>query len=179
MNGEPFHGSPFLLSKYLESVLPLYCCFTYRWFPFQKNENSPQGSHNNPGLQNDMNTNFSRSAPVEQSKAGTMFRHGATLALSLVALGLAGCGHSEGDKIVNRWFGLDGSRSWTWPRLPGAFHGSGCTLASGIAALLAQGYTMAQALDGAQAYCHDALAQAYSVAAGQAIPDRYRAKRNL
>ncbi len=88
-------------------------------------------------------------------------------------------GHSEGDKIVNRWFGLDGSRSWTWPRLPGAFHGSGCTLASGIAALLAQGYTMAQALDGAQAYCHDALAQAYSVAAGQAIPDRYRAKRNL
>ncbi len=87
-------------------------------------------------------------------------------------------GHGEGDKIINRWFGRDGSRSWNWPRLAGSFHGSGCTLASAIAALLAQGQSMAQALDGAQAYCHDALAQAYSIAPGQSIPNRYAAKRN-
>lgn len=88
-------------------------------------------------------------------------------------------GHSEGGKVVNRWFGLDGSRSWTWPRLAGSFHGSGCTLASSIAALLAQGQGMAQALDGAQAYCHDALARAYSIAPGQSMPNRFDAKRNL
>lgn len=88
-------------------------------------------------------------------------------------------GHGEGDKVINRWFGLDGSRSWSWPRLPGAFHGSGCTLASGIAALLAQGLGMAQALDGAQAYCHDALARAYSIAEGQSMPNRLDAKRSL
>jgi hydroxymethylpyrimidine/phosphomethylpyrimidine kinase len=87
-------------------------------------------------------------------------------------------GHGEGDKVTNRWFGLDGSRSWSWPRLPGAFHGSGCTLASGIAALLAQGQTMAQALDGGQAYCQVTLERAYAIAQGQLIPNRYGAKRN-
>lgn len=87
-------------------------------------------------------------------------------------------GHGEGDKVINRWFGLDGSRSWSWPRLPGAFHGSGCTLASGIAALLAQGQTMAQALDGGQAYCQDTLERAYAIAQGQLIPNRYGTKRN-
>ena len=86
-------------------------------------------------------------------------------------------GHGGGDKVVNRWFGMDGSRSWSWPRLPGAFHGSGCTLASGIAALLAQGQDMGQALDGAQAWCQDALAHAYLIADGQSIPNRYAAKR--
>jgi hydroxymethylpyrimidine/phosphomethylpyrimidine kinase len=87
-------------------------------------------------------------------------------------------GHAQGDKVTNRWFGLDGSRSWSWPRLPGAFHGSGCTLASSIAALLAQRQGMAQALDGGQAYCQDALERAYAIAAGQSIPNRYSAKRN-
>lgn len=87
-------------------------------------------------------------------------------------------GHGESDKVVNRWFGKDGSRSWSWPRLAGGFHGSGCTLASAIAALLAQGQGMAQALDGGQAYCQDALARAYPIAQGQLIPNRYAAKRN-
>lgn len=87
-------------------------------------------------------------------------------------------GHGEGEKVTNRWFGEDGSRSWNWPRLPGAFHGSGCTLASSIAALLAQGQSMGQALDGAQAYCHDTLARAYAIAEGQLIPNRFGAKRN-
>lgn len=86
-------------------------------------------------------------------------------------------GHAQGDKVTNRWFGLDGSRSWSWPRLPGAFHGSGCTLASGIAALLAQGQSMAQALDGGQAYCQAALERAYAIAEGQSIPNRYAAKK--
>jgi hydroxymethylpyrimidine/phosphomethylpyrimidine kinase len=86
-------------------------------------------------------------------------------------------GHATDSKVVNRWFGVDGSRSWSWPRLPGGFHGSGCTLASAIAALLAQGKAMEQALEAGQSYCHDALAQAYSIAPGQSIPNRSPARK--
>jgi hydroxymethylpyrimidine/phosphomethylpyrimidine kinase len=86
-------------------------------------------------------------------------------------------GHAADAKVVNRWFGKDGSRSWSWQRLPGAFHGSGCTLASAIAALLAQGKSMEQALEAGQAFCHEALAQAYSIAPGQSIPNRSHARK--
>jgi hydroxymethylpyrimidine/phosphomethylpyrimidine kinase len=85
-------------------------------------------------------------------------------------------GHGSGDTVVNRWFapsaGQDGSRDWCWPRLAGQFHGSGCTLAAAIAARLALGESMEQALDGAQAYCHGALVQSYAIAPGQRIPLR-------
>lgn len=82
-------------------------------------------------------------------------------------------GHGDGDSVVNRWFDGDGGeRAWRWPRLPGAFHGSGCTLASAIAARLASGQPLAQALDGAQTYCHAALAGAYAIAPGQLMPQR-------
>ncbi|WP_183680383.1 MULTISPECIES: hydroxymethylpyrimidine/phosphomethylpyrimidine kinase [unclassified Janthinobacterium] len=82
-------------------------------------------------------------------------------------------GHGEGEVVVNRWFeGGAMCRAWAWPRLPGEFHGSGCTLAAAIAARLAQGQAMDDALDGAQSYCHAALAGAYAVAAGQAMPQR-------
>ena len=83
-------------------------------------------------------------------------------------------GHGDGDEVVNRWFGSDASvdRDWRWPRLPGQFHGSGCTLAAAIAARLAQGDAMEPALANAQAYCHQALAQSYAIAPGQRIPLR-------
>lgn len=82
-------------------------------------------------------------------------------------------GHGEGSDIVNRWFGAAGEgRTWQWPRLPGEFHGSGCTLAASLAARLALGEAMPAALAAAQAYCHAALAQAYAVAPGQLMPQR-------
>ena len=59
-----------------------------------------------------------------------------------------------------------------WPRLRGEFHGSGCTLASSIAARLALGDTMAQALELGQRYCDRTLAHAYAIAPGQRIPRR-------
>lgn len=83
-------------------------------------------------------------------------------------------GHGEGETIINRWFDADGEeREWRWPRLPGEFHGSGCTLASAIAARLAQGMPPQAALDGAQRYCHAALAGAYAIAPGQLMPQRF------
>lgn len=75
-------------------------------------------------------------------------------------------------KVINRWFAQGVIRSWTWPRLPGAFHGTGCTLASAIAALLASGQAMGDAIDLAQGYCHQALESAYTIADGQQIPNR-------
>ena len=82
-------------------------------------------------------------------------------------------GHGEGEMVVNRWLDADGGqRAWRWPRLPGEFHGSGCTLASAIAARLALGGPMSAVLAGAQAYCHAALARAYAVAPGQLMPQR-------
>jgi hydroxymethylpyrimidine/phosphomethylpyrimidine kinase len=81
-------------------------------------------------------------------------------------------GHGIGDEIINRWASAEGTRAWRWPRLPGAFHGSGCTLASSIAARLALGDGMAQALEHAQRYCNQALADSYVIAPGQRIPRR-------
>lgn len=88
-------------------------------------------------------------------------------------------GHGSGAQVVNWWFGGAGAGmdfnatwSWHWPRLPGAFHGSGCTLAAACAALLALGLSRRAALTQAQAYCHQTLANAYAVADGQRIPNR-------
>ena len=82
-------------------------------------------------------------------------------------------GHGDGDTVVNTWFSAGESRAWAWPRLPGEFHGSGCTLAAAIAARLALGEAPALAFENAQAYCHRALAESFAIAPGQRIPQRF------
>jgi hydroxymethylpyrimidine/phosphomethylpyrimidine kinase len=81
-------------------------------------------------------------------------------------------GHGNGSEVVNRWTSVEGAREWRWPRLPGEFHGSGCTLASAIAARLALGEGIAQALENGQRYCNQSLADSYAIAPGQRIPRR-------
>jgi hydroxymethylpyrimidine/phosphomethylpyrimidine kinase len=76
-------------------------------------------------------------------------------------------GHEEGsDVVINRWLGPDRQQNWSWPRL------AGCTRAAALAALLALGNTMAQALAKAQGYTQRALAASYAIAPGQRIPQR-------
>jgi hydroxymethylpyrimidine/phosphomethylpyrimidine kinase len=100
-----------------------------------------------------------------------------------MVISAAGCpnvlvtgGHAKGDEVVNRWVSKTGMhntvKEWRWPRLPGEFHGSGCTLAAAIAARLALGEPMEQALENAQRYCNQALADSYVIAPGQRIPRR-------
>lgn len=81
-------------------------------------------------------------------------------------------GHGAEVHVINRWYTDGASRSWSWPRLPGAFHGSGCTLAGAIAGALACGLPMEAALDVAQEFCHRALEQSFAIATGQRIPNR-------
>jgi hydroxymethylpyrimidine/phosphomethylpyrimidine kinase len=83
-------------------------------------------------------------------------------------------GHSDDAKqVVNHWFARDAVNSWAWERLNGSFHGSGCTLASLFAGLLAQGREMGETLEKGQKICQKMLAESYAIAEGQRIPNRH------
>ncbi|MFA5941300.1 MAG: hydroxymethylpyrimidine/phosphomethylpyrimidine kinase [Sinimarinibacterium sp.] len=75
--------------------------------------------------------------------------------------------------VVNGWYRPDAPpQLYRWPRLPGGFHGAGCTLAAALAARLALGEDMATALQQAQAYVHGCLERALSIGHGRRIPNR-------
>jgi len=76
-------------------------------------------------------------------------------------------------QVVNTLYGKSGvERTDTWPRLPGQYHGSGCTLASAIAAMLANGLDLSDAVREAQEYTWQTLRRAFRPGMGQHIPDR-------
>ncbi|HFC91453.1 MAG TPA: hydroxymethylpyrimidine/phosphomethylpyrimidine kinase [Leucothrix mucor] len=60
----------------------------------------------------------------------------------------------------------------SWSRLPDVYHGSGCTLASAIAAGVANGLSLIDSVEVAQQYTWDSLSQARKVGGGQLIPLR-------
>ena len=81
--------------------------------------------------------------------------------------------HDGTREIVNTLYGKGGVvRTDTWARLPGPFNGAGCTLASAIAAMLANGLELADAVREAQDYTWNALRKAYRPGMGQFLPDR-------
>jgi hydroxymethylpyrimidine/phosphomethylpyrimidine kinase len=62
---------------------------------------------------------------------------------------------------------------FTWSRLPHQYHGSGCTLAAAIAALLAHGKAPRAAVEGAQRFTFEALRRAFRPGSGQHVPHRF------
>ena len=81
--------------------------------------------------------------------------------------------HEPTPQVVNTLYGKSGVvRSDSWQRLPGNYHGSGCTLASAIAAMLANGLDLAEAVREAQDYTWHTLQKAYRPGMGQFLPDR-------
>jgi hydroxymethylpyrimidine/phosphomethylpyrimidine kinase len=81
--------------------------------------------------------------------------------------------HEPTPQVVNTLYGKGGVvRTDPWDRLPGRYHGSGCTLASAIAALIANGLELPEAVREAQEYTWHALAKAYRPGMGQLLPDR-------
>jgi hydroxymethylpyrimidine/phosphomethylpyrimidine kinase len=82
--------------------------------------------------------------------------------------------HENTPKVVNTLYGSQGVvRSDSWERLPGSFHGSGCTLAAAIAATLANGLEIPEAVREAQEYTWQTLNAGFRPGMGQHIPDRF------
>lgn len=82
--------------------------------------------------------------------------------------------HENTGKVINTLYGAQGIiRSDHWERLPGSYHGSGCTLASAIAANLAQGLPLVEAVQAAQKYTWHTLAAGFWPGMGQHLPDRF------
>jgi hydroxymethylpyrimidine/phosphomethylpyrimidine kinase len=80
--------------------------------------------------------------------------------------------HDDTPQVQNHLFTAAGVDTKSWKRLPGSFHGSGCTLASAIACLLAQGKTLEEAVAGGQDFTHASLQKAFHAGRGQWIPNR-------
>jgi hydroxymethylpyrimidine/phosphomethylpyrimidine kinase len=77
------------------------------------------------------------------------------------------------DKVTHRLFQLrQPVISSDWPRLPGEYHGSGCTLAAAIAACLAGGAPLQQAVEQGLDYTWQSLRHSFLSGRCQATPDR-------
>ena len=109
-----------------------------------------------------------------------------TLEACAMALLARGCryvlitgGHEPTGDVVNTLYSNNRLlETWRWPRLPDSYHGSGCTLASAIAALLAQGHSpcseesICSAIYRAQRYVWRSLQAGYRASGGQWLPNR-------
>lgn len=81
--------------------------------------------------------------------------------------------HEQGAQVVNTLYNTRGVMdTQAWERLPGSYHGSGCTLASALAGFLALGQDVAEAAKEAQAYTWQTLKHGYRPGMGQFIPNR-------
>ena len=81
--------------------------------------------------------------------------------------------HENTAQVINTLYGQEGVvRADKWDRLPGSYHGSGCTLASAIAATIANGLSISDAVKDAQEYAWQTLKAAFRPGMGQHIPDR-------
>lgn len=82
-------------------------------------------------------------------------------------------GHEAEEKLTNRLYSSDGGQqSWSWLRFAQSYHGSGCTLASAIAALLARGVPLTEAVAQAQEYTWQSISNGINPGHGQAVPNR-------
>ncbi len=82
--------------------------------------------------------------------------------------------HENTLKVINTLYDSGGViRSDEWQRLPGSYHGSGCTLSSAIAASLAHGIPIAESVYEAQDYTWHALKSGFRPGMGQYLPDRF------
>lgn len=81
--------------------------------------------------------------------------------------------HENSHSVDNRLYGNRRLLEvFSWERLPHSYHGSGCTLASAIAGLLAHGLEPFTAISEAQEYTWEALKSGYRIGMGQHLPNR-------
>jgi hydroxymethylpyrimidine/phosphomethylpyrimidine kinase len=112
-------------------------------------------------------------AEEDDEDAGTLAQCAARLVDKGCEFVLVTGTHENTPDVVNTLYGKSGIvRTDNWPRLPGSYHGSGCTLASAIAAMLANGLALSEAVREAQEFTWQALRKAYRPGMGQYLPDR-------
>ncbi|MDP1559697.1 MAG: hydroxymethylpyrimidine/phosphomethylpyrimidine kinase [Nitrosomonas sp.] len=81
--------------------------------------------------------------------------------------------HENTTKVVNTLYSAGGIlRTDEWDRLTHSYHGSGCTLASAIAASIANGLPIYDGVYEAQDYTWQALKAGFRPGMGQYLPDR-------
>ena len=140
-----------------------------RLVPCGQNPAGRNPAGRNPAGQNSDGQNLSEQEQAEQDldrRAEALLARGSDYVL------LTGA-DTPGDEVVNRLYGPAGLReTYKWRRLPGGFHGTGCTLASSLTGLLAQGVAMTDAVLEAQAFTWQAIEHALHCGRGQALPDR-------
>jgi hydroxymethylpyrimidine/phosphomethylpyrimidine kinase len=79
-------------------------------------------------------------------------------------------GHLAGETVVDLLRTADGlERRFEAPRRPESPHGTGCALASAIAAGLAHGFTLESAVDRAHAFVHEAIERAVRLGHGRLL----------
>lgn len=84
--------------------------------------------------------------------------------------------HDATEAVINRLHGTGTpAREWLWPRLPHTYHGSGCTLASHLAGLLARGFEVPAAAEQAQSFTWGSLKRALKTGRCQWTPNRWYA----
>lgn len=81
--------------------------------------------------------------------------------------------HADTVNVVNTLYTAHHSpQHFEWPRLPNEYHGSGCTLASSLAAYIAHGFEISEAARRAQQYTWEALNAGERPGFGQWLPNR-------
>ena len=76
-------------------------------------------------------------------------------------------GHLEGRRVTDLLLGPSGEQTLSRPRLPGGpFHGTGCALSAAIAAHLARGRAMPDAVTEARQFVQDLLTEARALGRG-------------
>jgi hydroxymethylpyrimidine/phosphomethylpyrimidine kinase len=81
--------------------------------------------------------------------------------------------HERSLEVTNTLYGENKLiKAYKWERLVGSYHGSGCTLTSAIAACMAHGLSMEEAVMEAQEYTWQTLKNGFRPGMGQFIPDR-------
>jgi hydroxymethylpyrimidine/phosphomethylpyrimidine kinase len=111
--------------------------------------------------------------PEAERLAGGRIRDDAEAVAAARRIGRAGCavlvkgGHREGDEVVDLLVAGEQVHVYRHPRqATAATHGTGCTLSSAIAVLLARGESLPRAVERAIAYLQAAIAAAPGFGAG-------------
>jgi hydroxymethylpyrimidine/phosphomethylpyrimidine kinase len=82
--------------------------------------------------------------------------------------------HENTENVINTLYSSSNQIiPYHWDRLPGSYHGSGCTLTAAISAYYALGLSIGEAVEEAQHFTWQALRNGFKPGMGQLIPNRF------